>query len=513
MPLRPSRTVLRALPLALLALGACHSLPAPRDTDEERLYGEVFSDIARYHMDETRPDRLARAALRGLKTIDPSLSVSEAEGVVYLRDGYGEDAFTAPREDDTTRWGTLTARVVAAARLASPTLAEIEPDRVDERVLDAALASLDRFSRYVRPEAARERRAERDGFVGVGVTLDIAPPSVRVASVMPGTPADTAGLEVGDGLVAVDGRRLARLSADDIRDLLDGPKDSAVAIEIARPGRPDDFTVAMRRAHIVPDTVSLAETANVAVLTVTDFNQRTALSTALLLAKAHQDMGPALRGVVLDLRSDPGGLLQQSIELASLFLEKGLVAATIGRVPESLQTFPVSIEAGPPERLPLVVLVNGGTASAAEVVASALQDSGRAVVIGTASFGKGTVQTVLRTGNGGELSVTWAQLITPGGYRLHRHGVVPTICTSGLAAAPEGAALTLASAPASLEVARNRLDDAGWENLRDRCPARRERSALDLDLAERVVLRPALYHEALLRTPDESRQESEARLP
>ncbi|MGH7088587.1 MAG: S41 family peptidase, partial [Stellaceae bacterium] len=229
--------------------------------------------------------------------------------------------------------------------------------------------------------------------------------------------------------------------------------------------------------------------------------RRTATSAATLLGKAHRDMGARLRGVVLDLRGNSGGLLKQSIALASLFLADGLVSETTGRAPGSRNSF-LAKPKGPVERLPLAVLVNGGSASAAEILAAALQDSGRAVVIGTSSFGKGTVQKVFRTKNGGELTVTWAELLAPRGYRLDHHGVVPTLCTSDTGG--------LQLAPTRLAAPRAALDDAGWQRLRSRCPPRRERSMADLRIAERLIGAPALYRADLLGGPED---EAEARLP
>src|SRR5262249_17465035 len=138
-----------------------------------------------------------------------------------------------------------------------------------------------------------------------------------------------------------------------------------------------------------------------------------------------------LRGIVLDLRGDAGGLLDQAVSLADIFIHGGPIAATTGRHPASRQLFQAS-GASPPAGMPLVVVVNGGTASASEIVAAALQDAGRAVVVGSSSYGKGTVQTVAPLPNGGELTLTWAVLLAPSGYPLNRHGVVPTLCTSDL---------------------------------------------------------------------------------
>ena len=208
--------------------------------------------------------------------------------------------------------------------------------------------------------------------------------------------------------------------------------------------------------------------------------------------------------MVLDLRDNPGGLLDQSVKVAGLFMDGGTVVSTTGRLLESRKVYPAS-GSRRTDGIPLAVLVNGGSASASEIVAAALQDSGRAVVIGTSSYGKGTVQTVLHLENDGELTVTWAKLVTPEGYILHEHGVVPTVCTADLGDDDSSLAraIQLGTNTGSGLTARPRasLDEQGWTELRKSCPAQRVDRAVDLKLAERLLEDPVLYTRALNATP------------
>src|SRR5207237_9931629 len=169
--------------------------------------------------------------------------------------------------------------------------------------------------------------------------------------------------------------------------------------------------------------------------------------------------------------------------------------STVGRHPASHQYFAASGRSVA-SQVPIVVLINGGSASSSEIVAAALQDSGRAVVIGSASYGKGTVQTVLRLPNDGELTLTWARRVTPAGYYLQTHGVVPTLCTSDLGDDDTSVQRALQGAPAGLR-ARSGLDERAWSDLRQSCPARQTSPAVDLKLAERVLANPSLYAAAL----------------
>ncbi len=488
---------------ALLLLGACAetpSRPVAASPQERELFAEANQDIVEFHIKPVESDEIAIDGLKRLSALDPQLSIARADGQVLVRRGGEVKRFDAPQNSAAAAWGALSAEAIAAARSFSPSIAAIAPDELDETVIDASLAALDPYSRYVRPEVARERRAVRDGFAGIGVTLDIQEPDVRIASVMPDTPAATAGLQAGDRIVALDGVPVAQFGADDLRQHLRGPARTIVQLAIARDGRAQQMDVRIERANIVPESVTLNEAGGIAWLKLRAFNQQTAQSVARFLRQAHDDLGSGLRGIVLDLRGNPGGLLDQSVDVVSLFLGAGDVISTVGRNPESMQHFTVA-ESSHSEALPMAVLVDGGSASASEIVAAALQDSGRAVVIGTSSYGKGTVQTVLRTSNDGELTVTWAQIITPLGYLLNTHGVVPTLCTSQLDDNPDSAAALFTDAsnpvPRALSRPRRALDDAAWHDLRALCPPQHGDRSIDGVVARRLLGNQQLYRRVL----------------
>jgi carboxyl-terminal processing protease len=270
----------------------------------------------------------------------------------------------------------------------------------------------------------------------------------------------------------------------------------------------------VQRAIMVEPTVTLETDDGIAWLHVSSFNQRTGQSVAAELRRAHRLLGSGMRGIVLDLRGNPGGLLDQSVEVASLFLDGAAVTRTTGRNPESRQAF-AAPTGKPAETAPMVVLINGGSASAAEIVAAALQDAHRAIIVGTASYGKGTVQTVLPMANDGEIAITWARLIAPRGYMLDHHGVVPNHCTAlGAASSLHAAGLPFAAAASvepDLDVAREGLDEAGWQALRRACPAERVPSGTDRQMA-RGVLGPSPGAPAITAPPAPIRS-AEARAP
>jgi len=231
-------------------------------------------------------------------------------------------------------------------------------------------------------------------------------------------------------ILAVDGTPAERLDIANSKGALRGPVDSHVTLTLRPANDPRERReVAVKRARIVPPTVDYEPRDGAAYIRITGFNQGTTDELRAALRVSRTDLGAKLSGYVLDLRGNPGGLLDQAVAVADLFLAGGRVVTTHGRHPDSHQYFEAA--AGDPgETKPIVVLVNGGSASASEIVAAALQDSRRAVVVGSTSYGKGTVQTVLRLPNKGELTLTWARFHAPSGYALSRHGVIPDLCTN-----------------------------------------------------------------------------------
>jgi carboxyl-terminal processing protease len=502
--------------VAFVVLAGCGSAPdAPAGAGNQvQLFAEAYNGISRYYIEPVRPAALAMAGLGNLAKIDAGLSVEHAGDQIILHDASAATRFSAPDAQDAQGWAALTDAVMTTARERSQAVAALSVSNLDQHMLEGTMGVLDRFSHYMPPDVARERRASRDGFGGIGVSLATEGTEVRIAEVLPDTPAALAGLRIDDIIVAIDGVNTATLPREEAVQRLRGPADSMVTLAVARTGLPEHLRIALQRARIVPPTVTLKERDGIAHLRLTSFNQQTAQSLADLLQQAHREMGSTLHGIVLDLRGNPGGLLDQSVDVASLFLDGVPVTSTVGRVPESIQYFTAPHREV--ERLPLVVLVNGGSASASEVVAAALQDTGRAVVVGSASYGKGTVQNVQRMPNDGEITVTWSRLITPGGYILHEHGVVPTVCTANVADGAGGlsSALLRSTTTLSAEFGQIRagLDDAAWRKLRELCPGQRDDHEIEVQAARRLLADPVLYARALGTAPGVARPMTTARM-
>jgi carboxyl-terminal processing protease len=466
-----------------------------------RMFTTGYEKIGAFYIQDVALSDLALAGLTQVASLDTTLGVVRETDRVALRvDGRNRATFKMPAEDDAAGWGKLTAEVVAAIRSASPQLQAKTNEDIYDAFFAGALTKLDGFSRYSTAVEATENRATREGFGGIGVRIAVEDDTVRIVSVMNYTPAQRVGLKSDDLITHVDGKPLKGLGQDQVIDMLRGPDDSKVRLTVVRDGG-KPFAVVVTRAHIVPETVTYERKGNVAYMHIYGFNLDTADSLRKEMLHARQDIGRALQGYVLDLRGNPGGLLDQSVAVSDLLIKHGRIVSTHGRHPDSHQYFEAT--AGDvADGLPIVVLVNGDSASAAEIVAAALQDSGRAVVVGSNSYGKGTVQTVLRMPNDGELTLTWARFHAPSGYTLNRLGVIPSVCTTANGGdvnrlIEELRRDRIKPVPTDL---RNRVDpeDANaLKQLRALCPERRGEEPIDEQVALHLLSHPSLYRRAV----------------
>ncbi len=470
--------------------------------DDADMFVAGLEHIEAVYIDPVDLGDVTMGGLAGLLKIDPRLAVDERPGHrALLLDGRIVKELPEPRLRDADSWGVLTADAVVAARTVSPAVRDTSTEAIYEAVFDGMMERLDGYSRYASAADAAENRASREGFGGIGVRISVEEGVVRVVSVMHYTPAERGGLKEGDIIAEVDGRPIGGLDQEQVIDLLRGPVDSKVVLTILRDEVPRPIELV--RAHVVPETVAYRREGDVGYLRVYSFNLETAESLRKEMSNAEREIGAGLKGYVLDLRGNPGGLLDQAVAVADLFLEEGGIVSTRGRHPDSHQRFEATSGDFSSGR-PVVALINGNSASASEIVAAALQDDERAVVIGSNSFGKGTVQNVIRMPNDGELTLTWARFHAPSGYTLNHLGVLPTVCTGR--ARDDAAVNALVDAlrrgriepiPTGARNATDPNDTAALDRLRASCPGREDEDGADLNFALRLLGEPSLYSRAL----------------
>ncbi|MGR3699503.1 MAG: S41 family peptidase [Roseovarius sp.] len=324
-------------------------------------------------------------------------------------------------------------------RIRAQYVEEVETKDLIEAAINGMLTSLDPHSSYLSPDDAENMQVQTRGeFGGLGIEVTQEDGFVKVVSPMDGTPADQAGIEAGDFITHVDGASVLGLTLDEAVDLMRGPVGSEIIITVVREGSPEPFDVSIIRDTIKLTAVRARAEQDAVVLRVTTFNDQTYANLASGLAEKIEELGgeDKVSGIVLDLRNNPGGLLTQAIKVSDAFLDKGEIVSTRGRNPQDGERFnatPGDLANGKP----IVVLINGGSASASEIVAGALQDHHRAIVVGTKSFGKGSVQTVMPLRGNGAMRLTTSRYYTPSGRSIQALGVSPDILVEQPRRAPQ----------------------------------------------------------------------------
>lgn len=304
-------------------------------------------------------------------------------------------------------------------------------DVTDEKLLTGALngmlSALDPHSSYLEPKVYEELKDQTKGeFGGLGMEVTQENGLVKIISPIDDTPAQKAGLEAGDLIVAVDKQPIMGKTLTEAVDLLRGKPGTKVRVHIKREGK-DVFEKTITRAIIKVKAVKWRTEGNVGYIRISTFSETTVPLIKEAMTDIKKKLGAKLEGYVLDVRNDPGGLLDAAIGASDIFLKKGQeIVSTRGRTPESeLHIYAEHEDIA--DNLPIVVLINGGSASASEILAGALQDNHRAVVVGTKSFGKGSVQALLPLTNGGAIKLTTARYYTPSGRSIQAKGIEPDI--------------------------------------------------------------------------------------
>ncbi len=304
-----------------------------------------------------------------------------------------------------------------------------EEPKLIEAAVNGMLTSLDPHSSFMDAKSFRDMQVQTRGeFGGLGIEVTMEDGLVKVVTPIDDTPASRAGLLANDVITAIDGDAVQGLSLNQAVDKMRGPVNSSVNLKLQRKESKDPIEVKLTRETIrIKPVRSREEGGDVGYVRLTQFNEQTFEGMKAAIEKIQADIPPEkLKGYVLDLRNNPGGLLDQAVMVSDAFLDRGEIVSTRGRNPEETQRF--SAKAGDLTKgKPVIVVVNGGSASASEIVAGALQDHKRATVLGTRSFGKGSVQSIIPLGGNGALRLTTARYYTPSGRSIQAKGIEPDV--------------------------------------------------------------------------------------
>ncbi len=496
--------------LLMLLVGPSWAQPQ-RDQFASEMATAVFTSaldfIAPRALEAVSIQQLAIWGLRGITTLDPTLYPSLTDGVVTLRRG-NTTLFQrpVPPANSAEGWGSLIGDISASAWSNSPAIQGSGSQLLITTFFDEMFNHLDPYSRYVAPEAADEDRARRSGEAGAGLVIAQVRTAFVIQSVNADGPAAEAGIVAGDQIIAVDEQPTRGEDLDTVLGWITGVEGTDVTLTIrARNGRVR--RVELERVVLPPETVFGSRVGDLVLLRVAGFSsdtdQRFGRELERQLGRAG---GAGVKAVIIDLRGNRGGLLRQAVAATDQLLDHGIIATTSGRNPQAAHEWRAD-QADISGGRPVIVLVDGRTASAAEIMAGALAGQGRAVVVGSSTLGKGLVQTISPLPDGGELFVSWSRVLAPEGWPYQGLGVLPQLCTSlgkdataDQIASLEKGSLQLAQALQRHRSARAPVPPAEIVEQRAACPAA-EGKDQDMTVAKFLVSHPAAYAAALLRPP------------
>ncbi|MFQ5534795.1 MAG: S41 family peptidase [Sphingomonadales bacterium] len=312
-------------------------------------------------------------------------------------------------------------------RIRSDYVEEVEDREIIEAAINGMLGSLDPHSSYMNADSFRNMEVQTRGqYGGLGMEVTMENGVIRVIAPIDDTPAARAGIQAGDYITHLDGEAVQGLTLTEAIEKMRGTPGTDIQILVARQGADQPLEITLTRAVVKVSSIRARAEGDVAYVRITSFNEQTEGALSRKLAELTDEIEADFKGVILDLRNNPGGLLDQAVAVTDAFLDHGEIVSTRGRRPGDIQRFNAR-KGDLANGRPIIVLINGGSASASEIVAGALQDHGRAIILGTRSFGKGSVQTIIPLGSQGALRLTTARYYTPSGRSIQAKGIVPDI--------------------------------------------------------------------------------------
>mgnify|MGYP003632310751 FL=1 len=487
---------------------ATSNQPAITSVDDPQtrdLLNQTIELVATRYIDPISREQILVNTLDGLSDLDNNIRVNITPDDLVLN--YGTQTVQTielPKTPDSggspMGWSEITIKGLSTYRAYSPYLRSSSTLDIQSALISGAIRNLDRYSRYEGPKQAETARNRRDGYIGIGVRVIGGEGYPVVKLVHPDSPADLAGLHPGDEIISVNGDDMYGQTSQFTADLLHGEEGSSVRMEVNTASSSQIIPMEIMRERVIDRTVFTEFRDNVLIARLSSFNNATASALGDSLLTAQLRTG-GLKGVILDLRGNRGGLLQQGVAVADLFLENGPIGNTFSRVMAARHVFKAEtgdVSSG----VPLVVLIDGRTASSAELVAAALQDRNRAVLIGSTSFGKGSVQAINDLPNKGTLTFTWSRMTAPSGYTFDRIGLFPAVCTGTPATQKTNASDQVTNALAHHDQITKIMtkwrsldyqDEATRRQLRDVCPADTHGTGFDVEVALELIKNHPYY--------------------
>ena len=463
-----------------------------------KTFSSGLSHISERYIEPILVSDLAIEGLRGLESIDERLKIKVKPLRIIVKFSRNvSKEYIKPSNESVKHWSETMASVLNFARAHSSAIRDADQEIIFAAIFDGSVSLLDFFSRYSGATEADDNRIKRSGFGGIGIVLKNQQDGALIVTVIESSPAFFSGIKVGDLVTHIDGTSIKGWRKKKLENTVRGEIGAFVKITLTR-NKIRHLQYSVKRAKITLPTVKSKRSNGILYLKVSGFNDDTARQIGSKVRDAVKPSNNSIYGMILDLRGNIGGVLTQAIKVVDLFLKNGKILTTRGRHPSSRQEY-LATEDDILAGKPLIVLINGGSASSSEIVAAALQDHKRAVIVGTSSYGKGSVQSVTRLPNGGELTLTWSKFVTPSGYMLHNLGIPPNICTYKQdASAEQILAGALSKAKRFIRLLQNWQkvkDDDMRERiaLRKNCQPSQILNNIDILIAKKLISDTALY--------------------
>ncbi len=360
------------------------------------------------------------------------LGAAAGFGIALQMTGSGFGIGSAHAQNNESTYRNLELLGDIFERVRSAYVEPVDEEKLLQSAISGMLGSLDPHSSYLPPKGYEDMQEQTQGkFGGLGIEVTMEDGVVKVVAPIDDTPAARAGLQANDLITHLDGEPIVGLSLGEAVEKMRGVVDTKINLTVFREGKDEPFDVELTRAVITIFPVKARVEGDIGYLRITTFNKQTGEDLNTKIEELTQEIGDDLTGFVVDLRNNPGGLLSQAISVSDTFLDAGEIVSTRGRDARSAERYQAT-EGDLAGGKPIVVLINGGSASASEIVAGALQDHRRAIVVGTKSFGKGSVQTIMPLTNGGAMRLTTSRYYTPSGRSIQALGIEPDIPVEAL---------------------------------------------------------------------------------
>ena len=466
----------------------------------EQILNLTLESIKDKYIEEVNIEEISFAGLNGLKTIDKDITiVNDGNRISYYYKAKPIGSFQKPQTQDELEWTRSIIKAVLTIQIKSTKIRNSTPDEIYKAIITSFLKKLDNYSKYITED--EHKIEELAGFGGIGIRYRKLGNFLEITEVIKDLPAFENGIKEKDKITKIENTKIADLTRENIIKSLRGKNGTDLNLTIIRKNKKEEENITLSRKLITPETIKYKIENKTLMIKIVTFNQTTTKTLENLIEEEKTNID----NVIIDIRGNPGGLLEQAVHSANLFLNQGIILSTKGRNPKSNQNYHAN-GADILNGMPIILLIDGNTASAAEIFAGALLDQERAITIGTTSYGKGSVQTVIPLPNQSDLAITWSHFYTPSGYNLNHLGIMPIICTSNITGNITKDQNDILSNIDFEKISKNitswrnstTIDNRDKNHLRNICPAKPQKKLETIfRIAQQVINNQSLYEKLL----------------